>query len=84
MSEPEIPAWDLGNQLLAEGPAQLSTALVDTPLGQRLVMTVRTTSATVSVQLGGQDAKAWAAQMTRDSAAMSGSGLIVANGAVKA
>ena len=84
MTTPEqVPPFDLGNHLLAETPSQLTTQVRDTPAGQRLILTVRTTSATVSVMLDGPDAKAWAAQVTRDSAAMSGSGLIVANGAVK-
>lgn len=83
MTQPaQIPPFDQGNQLLAEGPAQLSTALMDTPAGQRLVLTVRTGSTTVSVLLQGADAKVWAAQLTRDSALMSSSGLVVANGAV--
>jgi hypothetical protein len=77
------PAWDEGNQLLGGGPAQLTTRLVDTPGGQALAMTVRTNSATVTVFLVAADAKTWAAQMTRDSAGMSGSGLVIANGTVK-
>lgn len=77
-----IPPFDQGNQLLAEGPAQLSTTLMDTPARQRLVLTVRTGSTTVSALLAGADAKAWAAQLTRDSALMSSSRLVVANGAV--
>lgn len=81
MSQPsQVPPYDTGNQILAEQPAQLHTALVDTPMGQRLAMTVRTTSATVTVFLQGADAKVWAAQLTRDSAGMSGVGLVAANG----
>ncbi len=80
MTTPPVPAWDEGNQLLGGGPAQLSTKLTDTPYGQMLAMTVRTTSATVTVFLAGPDAKAWAAQLTRDSALMSGAGLVVATG----
>ena len=84
MTQPsQVAPYDTGNQLLAEQPAQLHTALVDTPAGQRLAMTVRTTSATLTVFLQGPDAKTWAAQLTRESAAMSGAGLVVANGTVK-
>jgi hypothetical protein len=75
-----VPPVDPGNQLLAEGPAQISTAVLDTPAGQRLAMTVRTTSATVTVLLGGADAKTWAAQLTAVAAGMSGAGLVVATG----
>lgn len=77
-----VPPFDQGNQLLAEVPAQLSTALVDTPKGQRLALTIRTPSATQTVFLGGPDAKAWAAQLTRDAAAMSSSGLVIAGAVI--
>ena len=80
--QPDAPPVDQGNQLLAETPAILFTALVDTPQGQRLAMTIRTHSTTLTVLLQGADAKAWAAQLTRESAAMSSSGLVVANGAI--
>ncbi len=76
------PPFDAGNPLLGEGPAQITSALVDTPAGQRLALTIRTQSSTVTVFLQGADAKNWAAQLTRDSAAMSGAGLVVANGAL--
>ena len=77
-----VPPFDPGNQLLAEGPAQISTTMLDTPAGQRLAMTVRTTSATVTVLLGGADAKTWAAQLTTVAAGMSGAGLVAAAGAL--
>ena len=54
------------------------TAVLGTPAGQRLAMTVRTPSATVTVLLSGADAKTWAAQLTRAAAGMSSSGLVVA------
>jgi hypothetical protein len=72
------PPVDPGNQLLAETPAQLSTSLVDTPKGQRLAMTVRTPSATVTVFLDGADAKAWAGQLSGAAAGMSAAGLVAA------
>ena len=74
------PPFDPGNPLLGEQPAILFTSLVNTPQGQRLAATIRTPSATVTVFLAGADAKAWAAQLTRDSALMSGAGLVVAGG----
>lgn len=73
-----VPPVDTGNHLLAEGPAQLTTTLVDTPTGQRLALTIRTPSATVTVFLGGADAKEWAVQLAADAGRMSGAGLIVA------
>jgi hypothetical protein len=72
------PPVDQGNQLLAETPAQLSTALLDTPAGQRLAMTVRTASTTVTVLLDGADAKTWGKQLSGAAASMSASGLVVA------
>jgi hypothetical protein len=78
----QVPVADLANGLLCETPAQLVTQIADTPAGQRLVMTVRTSSATLTVFLGGADAKTWARQLAGEAAAMSGSGLVVANGTV--
>lgn len=78
MTTPAPQPFDPANQLLSETPAQLNIAVMDTPAGQRLVMTVRTASTTVTVLLQGADAKSWAAQMTRAATAMSGTGLVVA------
>ena len=38
------PPFDAGNPLLSEQPAQLVTAVMATPAGQRLVLTIRTPS----------------------------------------
>lgn len=78
---PPPPApFDTGNQLLGEQPAQLVPAVIDTPAGQRLALTVRTPSATVTVFLAGKDARTWAAALTTAAEGMSVSGLVVANG----
>ena len=74
------PPFDPGNALLAETGAQLSTALVQTPGGQRMVLTVRTSSATLSVFLQGGDAKVWARNIGALAGQMSEAGLIIANG----
>ena len=79
----EVPPWDEGNALLAEQPSQLTTSPMDCPQGQRLCLTVRTTSATISVLLSKAEAAAWGARISSDAAGMSGSGLVVANGALK-
>lgn len=81
MTSPQLPPVDQGNPLLTETPAVLVTTLMDTPAGQRLAMTVRTTSATVTVFLGGTDAKAWGAQLGDAAGRMSASGLVVARAA---
>ena len=50
MSMPQqAPPVDAGNALLAETPAQLSTALLGTPAGQRMALTIRTASTTLTV-----------------------------------
>jgi hypothetical protein len=82
VTAPQIPAIDLGNGLLSEGPAQFTTAVVDTPRGQRLALTIRTPTTTLTILLIGRDARAWSEQFSRDAKLLSGSGLIVAGGTV--
>jgi hypothetical protein len=74
--------FDTGNGLLAESPAMLTTAVVTTPMGQRLALTIRTPSTSLTVFLAGADGKKWAAQLTRDASGMSSAGLVVPNGIV--
>lgn len=80
--EPAAPIVDEGNALLCETPAQLTTKIVETPVGQRLAMTVRTASTTLSVFLEAADGKTWGRQISGEAAKMSGAGLVVANGKV--
>jgi hypothetical protein len=75
--QPAMP-FDQGNPLLGETPAQMTTVLIDTPAGQRMALTIRTPSTTVTVLLAGKDAQEWAATLTRAADTMSASGLIVA------
>jgi len=74
----EVPPFDQGNGLLGETPAQMTTALIQTPAGQRMALTVRTPSTTVTVLLAGKDAQEWARALTKAADTMSSSGLIVA------
>ena len=74
----QVPAFDASNGLLAETPAQLTTALLDTPAGQRMALTIRTPSTTLTVLLDGGDAKTWGANISRTAGQMSGAGLVVA------
>ena len=74
----DIPLTDPGNKLLGELPAQLTTDVISTAAGQRLVLTVRTPTTTLTVFLRGAAAKNWAAQLTAEAAAMSDAGLITA------
>jgi hypothetical protein len=70
--------FDAANDLLAAGPCMQVTALLDTPEGQRMCYTVRTSSATVTALLTKEDATAWAKALTAEAGRMSGSGLVVA------
>ena len=69
---------DASNSLLGETSAQLSTALMQTPAGQRLALTIRTASTTLTVFLAAADAKVWGANVKAAADQMSTSGLIVA------
>ena len=76
---PEQPApVDAANGLLSEVPAQFTTALMQTPHGQRLALTIRTASTTLTVLLGAADARSWAGHITGAADQMSSAGLIVA------
>lgn len=72
MTQPTPPPVDPGNAMLAETPAQMTCALVDTPRGQRMAMTVRTASTTLTVLLARDDARAWGQQISNGSEQMSG------------
>jgi hypothetical protein len=76
MTTPQPPPADLGNELLTEVPAQQSVTLANTPAGQRLVLTIRTSSATLTVFLQKPDAVKWGAALTEKAGRMSGAGLI--------
>ena len=77
------PPLDTGNQLLGETPANLTTAVVNTPAGQRMALTVRTASTTLTLFLAKDDAGIWGEQIKAAASGMSG--LILAGaGAVPA
>ena len=84
MTPAEPQPVDASNSLLGEVPAQLSTALMQTPAGQRLALTIRTASTTLTVLLAAADAKTWAANISGSAAQMSTAGLIVAGAGVPA
>lgn len=69
--QPVAAPVDTGNPILATGPALLSTSFVDIPgAGKRLVATIRTSSATVSVFLDAEQAQQWAFTFGSQSAKM--------------
>lgn len=77
--QPPVTGWDPGNPFLAEGPAALLTTNVHFPgQGQRMIVTIRTSSATVSAFADKETALKWAKQIKADAEKMSGSGLITA------
>lgn len=80
MTAPQVPPVDTGNQLLAEVPALFTTAVLGTPQGQRMALTIRTATTTLTVMLQGPDARNWARQFTATAESMSVAGLVVANG----
>lgn len=53
------PPADPGNVLLTEVPSELSTTVIDTPNGQRLMVTVRTPSTTLTLFLQKQMGESW-------------------------
>lgn len=74
--DPQLPV-DPGNPLLAAQPSQIFTAIANTPVGQRLIMTLRTPSTTLTLFLDKNEAANWGAQITGESVKMSGSGLFI-------
>jgi len=73
MTTPQAPPpFDPGNPLLGETPAQMSTSLVDTPFGQRMALTIRTASTTMTVLLGRDDATTWGQNISQTANGMSG------------
>lgn len=67
-----VPPIDTANALLGETPSALTVAMTDTPGGQRLILTVRTPSTTLSVLLNRDDANSWADLIKQQAGQMSG------------
>jgi hypothetical protein len=65
---------DVNNRLLAPGPAQLVTGLIPGPAGWLGVLTLRTTSATVTVMLDRETVQGWGVMLGQLEDAMDGSG----------
>lgn len=80
MTMPPMPPIDTGNPLLNEGPAVIQATPVNTAAGQRLALTIKTTTTTLTILLIKDDAGRWRDTITEGIGRMSG--LIVANGAL--
>ena len=82
----EIPHYlDPNNPLLATGPAQLDTGIIEAPDTGRLgVLTVRTNSTTVSVMMNGADLETWIGVLENLKREMDGKKVIAATPEVAA
>lgn len=78
MQLPPMPPVDPGNPILNEGPAVFMATPVNTQGGQRLAVTIRTPTTTITILLIKDDAKSWRDTFTEGIGKMSG--LIIANG----
>ena len=67
-----LAPFDTGNQLLGIVPQNLTCSLVDTPVGQRLCATLRTTDATLTVFLAKDEAEQWVQVLRQTIGSMSG------------
>jgi hypothetical protein len=74
------PLYDTGNWLLATAvPSQLLTGKLPVPAGEVGIVTIRTTTATITVTLTRGDAAEWADTLAELRDSLSGSGLQAAN-----
>lgn len=67
---PAEQGFDLGNRYLSEVPSELTTTKVRTPQGQRLAVTLRTTSATVTVFIDRATVRAWSDHLSTEHGGM--------------
>lgn len=84
-AQPEVvqPAAtiDAGNNLLAERPATIVTSrLAMAGYPERVCLTVRTETTTLTVLLSKADALAWSAQLKTEAGGLSGTGLLTGKG----
>lgn len=77
MTTPQVPLFDVGNPLLAQGPVNIQTGAVETPAGKTGVLTLRTGSTTLTIFLGEGDLRAWAGLLTAAADGLAGGGGLV-------
>jgi hypothetical protein len=74
---PPSATFDAGNSLLAERPAAITTSHLAMPgHPERVCLTIRTETTTLTLLLAKADALSWAAQLKTEAGQLSGSGLI--------
>ena len=72
---------DAANSLLTERPATIVTSALAMPgYPQRVCLTIRTETTTLTLLLSKADALAWAAQLKTEASGLSGAGLITGKG----
>jgi hypothetical protein len=76
----QVPITDPGNPFIGEYPAMLSAQPVPTPGGQRLAVTMRVGSGTLTALLAKDDAERWRDVLSQETARMNG--LILPGGAL--
>lgn len=64
--------FDPGNEMLSIVPCNLTVSTQDTPLGQRLCVTVRTVDTTLTVHLAKDEVQSWMDTLAAGKARMSG------------
>jgi hypothetical protein len=73
MSTPQQPIpYDPGNALLGPQPAEMTLSLVNTPAGQQMAMTIRTSTTTLTVFLAKDSGEQWRDQLSAMLAQMNG------------
>jgi hypothetical protein len=80
MQLPPMQPIDPSNPILNEGPAVIMATPVNTAAGQRLALTIRTPTTTITILLMKDDASRWRDTVSEGISKMNG--LIVANGAL--
>ena len=72
MTHPEQPPFDPLNTLLAEVPSTLTTGVISVLGAQRLGLTIRTGSTTLTVLLTKDDVRVWRDQLSAEHGKMTG------------
>ena len=67
-----LPPFDPGNQFLSIGDSSLTTSPQQTPIGQRLCVTVRTNSTTLTVFLAPDEIDQWVEVLRHGKGQMNG------------
>jgi hypothetical protein len=64
--------FDTGNTLLSIVPSEMTVSVQDTPIGQRLAVTIRTADTTLTVFLAKDEVSSWEGALASGRAKMTG------------